>query len=408
MAVDLAALGADSLAISSHKLGGPAGAGALLLAPDVAVHRAADRRRRAGARPARRHAAGARRSPGSPPPRWRPATRRRWRRCATRRSRPRWRCGRRGVRRRRAAAGQHHLRWRCPGVRADAQVIALDLDGVAVSAGAACSSGKVADQPRAGGDGARRRWPARRSACRCRGTRRTRRHRRVRGRLSRAWRRACRAATRSRSGVAAPGERSRVAAHGVRQLAIAPPVAAPSVTPRRSRPLPPRRESYITHERSRRRARTGRSIWTTRPPRAATRACWTAMLPFFTERYGNPHSVEHVMGNDAEAAVETARGQVAALLGADVQGDRVHLRRHREQQHRHQGRRPLRRAHGQRAAPRRHRRHRAQMRPGIGRRPGGRRLRAGLPAGRAPTACSTPTRCATRWPCRRCWSASWR
>ena len=30
-----------------------------------------------------------------------------------------------------------------PGVRADAQVIALDLDGICVSAGAACSSGKV-------------------------------------------------------------------------------------------------------------------------------------------------------------------------------------------------------------------------------------------------------------------------
>jgi cysteine desulfurase len=43
-----------------------------------------------------------------------------------------------------------------------------------------------------------------------------------------------------------------------------------------------------------------------------------AMLPFFTERYGNPHSVEHVMGNDAEAAVEAARAQVAALVGADV------------------------------------------------------------------------------------------
>jgi cysteine desulfurase len=43
-----------------------------------------------------------------------------------------------------------------------------------------------------------------------------------------------------------------------------------------------------------------------------------AMLPFFTERYGNPHSVEHAMGNDAEAAVEAARGQVAALAGADV------------------------------------------------------------------------------------------
>ncbi len=42
------------------------------------------------------------------------------------------------------------------------------------------------------------------------------------------------------------------------------------------------------------------------------------MLPFFTERYGNPHSVEHAMGNDAEAAVETARLQVATLVGADV------------------------------------------------------------------------------------------
>ncbi len=43
-----------------------------------------------------------------------------------------------------------------------------------------------------------------------------------------------------------------------------------------------------------------------------------AMLPWFTEQYGNPHSVEHVMGRTAEAAVETARGQVAALLGADA------------------------------------------------------------------------------------------
>ncbi len=42
-----------------------------------------------------------------------------------------------------------------------------------------------------------------------------------------------------------------------------------------------------------------------------------AMLPFFTERFGNPHSVEHAMGRDAEAAVETARGQVAALIGAE-------------------------------------------------------------------------------------------
>jgi cysteine desulfurase len=43
-----------------------------------------------------------------------------------------------------------------------------------------------------------------------------------------------------------------------------------------------------------------------------------AMLPFFSEQYGNPHSVEHAMGQTAEAAVETARGQVAALIGAEV------------------------------------------------------------------------------------------
>ena len=43
----------------------------------------------------------------------------------------------------------------------------------------------------------------------------------------------------------------------------------------------------------------------------------TAMLPWFTEQYGNPHSAEHVMGRTAEAAVETARGHVATLLGAD-------------------------------------------------------------------------------------------
>jgi cysteine desulfurase len=44
----------------------------------------------------------------------------------------------------------------------------------------------------------------------------------------------------------------------------------------------------------------------------------TAMLPFFTERFGNPHSSEHAMGLDAESAVETARTQVAALIGAEA------------------------------------------------------------------------------------------
>ena len=42
-----------------------------------------------------------------------------------------------------------------------------------------------------------------------------------------------------------------------------------------------------------------------------------AMLPYFTERFGNPHSVHHAFGEVAAAAVEEARGQLAELLGAD-------------------------------------------------------------------------------------------
>ena len=41
-----------------------------------------------------------------------------------------------------------------------------------------------------------------------------------------------------------------------------------------------------------------------------------AMLPFFTERFGNPHSTHHAFGWDAEEAVEKARGQLAGLIGA--------------------------------------------------------------------------------------------
>lgn len=41
------------------------------------------------------------------------------------------------------------------------------------------------------------------------------------------------------------------------------------------------------------------------------------MLPWFNENFGNPHSVEHTLGRAAEAAVEGARAQVAALIGAD-------------------------------------------------------------------------------------------
>ncbi|MGH6948673.1 MAG: aminotransferase class V-fold PLP-dependent enzyme [Kiloniellales bacterium] len=41
------------------------------------------------------------------------------------------------------------------------------------------------------------------------------------------------------------------------------------------------------------------------------------MMPYFTERFGNPHSVDHFYGHEAEGAVETARGEVAEAIGAD-------------------------------------------------------------------------------------------
>lgn len=42
-----------------------------------------------------------------------------------------------------------------------------------------------------------------------------------------------------------------------------------------------------------------------------------AMMPFFIEKFGNPHSRNHHFGWEAEEAVETARKQVADLIGAD-------------------------------------------------------------------------------------------
>jgi cysteine desulfurase len=42
-----------------------------------------------------------------------------------------------------------------------------------------------------------------------------------------------------------------------------------------------------------------------------------AMLPWFTRDFGNPHSAEHAMGRHAADAVEAARAEIAALIGAD-------------------------------------------------------------------------------------------
>lgn len=42
------------------------------------------------------------------------------------------------------------------------------------------------------------------------------------------------------------------------------------------------------------------------------------MMPFFTQKFGNPHSRSHAFGWEAEEACEVARGQVAKLINADA------------------------------------------------------------------------------------------
>ena len=41
-----------------------------------------------------------------------------------------------------------------------------------------------------------------------------------------------------------------------------------------------------------------------------------AMLPYFTSHYGNPGSVNHSFGSQAKEAVDVARAEIAATIGA--------------------------------------------------------------------------------------------
>jgi len=139
--VSLAALGCHAIALSAHKLGGPKGVGALLLTPELTgiaplIAGGGQERGRRGGTPALAAIAGFAAVTGLSAAQSRLAA----------------------LRDRVEAAAVQHGAIVCggqaprlanttalalPGVRADAQVIGMDLEGVAVSAGAACSSGKV-------------------------------------------------------------------------------------------------------------------------------------------------------------------------------------------------------------------------------------------------------------------------
>jgi cysteine desulfurase len=141
--LSLGACGADSLALSGHKLGGPAGAGALLLRPGLEVPAliaggGQERGRRGGTEPLAAIAGMAAAALACDAEG----------RLARLRDAIEAGIGALAPEARIAGATAPRLPNTTlvvlPGVAAETQVIALDLAGVQVSAGAACSSGRVA------------------------------------------------------------------------------------------------------------------------------------------------------------------------------------------------------------------------------------------------------------------------
>ena len=144
--VDFAALGVDCLSLSAHKLGGPQGVGALVLGEGVACAPllrggGQERRRRAGTENAPGIAgfgAAAREAAAGLDDFARLADLRDRLEEGARALAPRVRLFGKTARRLPNTAC-----FAMPGLKAETQVMALDLAGVAVGAGSACSSGKV-------------------------------------------------------------------------------------------------------------------------------------------------------------------------------------------------------------------------------------------------------------------------
>jgi cysteine desulfurase len=140
---DFLALGAASVAISGHKAGGPMGAGALILAPQTA-ERLTALQKGGGQESGRRGGTQALPAIAGMAAAFAETTD--WTRIAALRDAMQAHAEALGAVVAGAGAPRlpNTLCLALPGVRAETQLIALDMAGIAVSAGSACSSGKLA------------------------------------------------------------------------------------------------------------------------------------------------------------------------------------------------------------------------------------------------------------------------